>query len=803
MSPNIPDVPHLVNRPGGTNGHAHPPNDHAEPIFAVQQTEALAVVRLILGRKVAPKTRKALAAATPTEWGGLAEFVEASTGLEPEALWRATREQYLGGLKLRYPGPAKLILDALTVAWKAAQDQDPGDEPEEKPPRRPFVCAIKGVTEFVRTDYRLTWAVKRILVMGQPCVVGAPKKSMKTSTMFDLFVSLASGTPFLGEFEVPGPVPVLLISGESGGFVMQETLDRVCRAKGVNPIDLEDRLFIGDELPQLGVDADMEALAEFIRDNGIKVVIIDPLYLCLLAGAEGRRLDPSNLFDVGPLLLAVSRTCLSAGATPVLVHHFRKNGADPNDLPELEELAYAGIQEFARQWVLLKRRERFEPGSGVHKLWLAVGGSAGHSGEWALDITEGVMDDNFQGRRWEVSIKLASDARSEVVQSKEVVKTEQQTEKARQKDEAAAKRVRNDAVDALIRLEELVKKFGRLPSKTEWKDGLHAWNTSRFGPAFSFLMENRMAESVPSAKLTAQGKNLVYDGYRPVKGTSQTDPDGSQTNCVSPTQTRTGDESDGLGASSPVGGSPNSESGSSSGSNPNSDTQGRGTKTEIVSPAPPLSVGQTLPTRLPLNACPDVVEDGQGGYSVEISGDGEIRWLGSFRGNLTDDPDKAASFTSEAEAAEAIKTWLVANPAPSVPEVIKPRVEPKATVYITGGVGQLLKEEGVFASAERVSIAQHKDGGCIRCRWRPTGKKNYVSADRDWRDNRYLLVLLGDGHPEPTPGDFIRKPDDRKHDHLRAFDEVIDRHIAETGAEVLVDWRDVTKGDPAGGGGLP
>lgn len=67
-------------------------------------------------------------------------------------------------------------------------------------------------------------------------------------------------------------------------------------------------------------------------------------------------------------------------------------------------------REFARQWVILGRREAYEPGSGLHRLTMVVSGSTGQSGSWALDIDEGRLDVEFGGRRWDVMMSTTSDA---------------------------------------------------------------------------------------------------------------------------------------------------------------------------------------------------------------------------------------------------------------------------------------------------------------------------------------------------------------------------------------------------------
>src|SRR5690606_34992919 len=46
---------------------------------------------------------------------------------------------------------------------------------------------------------------------------------------------------------------------------------------------------------------------------------------------------------------------------------------------------------------------------GHHELWMSVGGSAGHSGLWGLNIDEGTRQD-AGGRRWDVEVLSAREA---------------------------------------------------------------------------------------------------------------------------------------------------------------------------------------------------------------------------------------------------------------------------------------------------------------------------------------------------------------------------------------------------------
>src|SRR5262249_35484550 len=158
----------------------------------------------------------------------------------------------------------------------------------------------------------------------------------------------------------------------------------------------------------------VEQVAELqrgLKERAIDVLIVDPLYLCLLAGSGPTGPKAENLFDVGPLLLAIAQACLSIGVTPVLAHHTKKGSSASLKPLDLDDLAYSGVAEFSRQWLLLSRREEYEPGTGIHRMLLNVGGSAGQSGLWALEIAEGVIGEDFTGRKWEVAVATATEAR--------------------------------------------------------------------------------------------------------------------------------------------------------------------------------------------------------------------------------------------------------------------------------------------------------------------------------------------------------------------------------------------------------
>lgn len=306
--------------------------------------------------------------------------------------------------------------------------------------RKPFSLDLVTSERFFASTYDLQWLVEDVLVRDEPIIIGGPSKTLKTSILIDLVIALASATPFLGRFNVPRVARSAFISGESGRRVIQVNAKQVCLSRGImNRSELP--IHWGFKLPTLTYPEHLDVLRKAIEDNGIEFIALDPFYLMVL----GKTVDPKSMFDMGPLLSEVSALCLEAGCTPILAHHFTKNREHAHGLPEMAELAYAGVAQFMRQWILVSPREKFNAEIGKFFLHFVYGGSAGHCGEIALDIEVGKLTRERDGRKWVVTVATPSEERTSKQEQKRAQGERMDAEKA----EAKGAQEREDAARML------------------------------------------------------------------------------------------------------------------------------------------------------------------------------------------------------------------------------------------------------------------------------------------------------------------------------------------------------------------
>jgi hypothetical protein len=249
-------------------------------------------------------------------------------------------------------------------------------------------------SELCRKEIIREYIVEDFMVRNEPMVIGGASKSLKTTVALELAVSIATGTSFLGHFEVKAPRRVLMVSGESGESTIQDALRLIANRKCLEFDELKD-LEISTHLPKLDDVHQVGDLIQDLKERAIEVVIIDPLYRSLRVG-DGA----SNVYAMGERLEQIAEQIQRAGLTTILLHHFRKQGRTHSEPPDLEDLSQSGVAEFARQFLLLKRREVYGR-DGNHTLWFHWGGSAGHQGSMVLAARTGTRKD---GLKWECEL---------------------------------------------------------------------------------------------------------------------------------------------------------------------------------------------------------------------------------------------------------------------------------------------------------------------------------------------------------------------------------------------------------------
>lgn len=388
------------------------------------------------------------------------------------------------------------LAPAVTNEGGAPVDDQPGEPSDEAPPSSPKEEKYKLVdhAEFRQADFRVEWLVDWFLAAKQPAVVAGPSKGMKTSVLVDLALSLATATPHLGRWNVKRQVRTAIVSGESGGFTLQETSRRILAAKGLPDHAPDGWLKWEFTLPTFADLIDTADFADRLAALACEVVIIDPFYLTLGA------VDAKNMFEMGAVLRAVGELLLKRHGITVIIAHHANRLLPVGEPMELTHLAYSGLEQFVRQYVFINRREHYQ-NDGRHELWYRYGGSAGHSGLYRLAIDEGVLGPDTPIRRWDVEVTTPTETRVRDYEQKR----EERRAEATTQSELDGRAVML-AVDA-----ELVNMPGATMAKIRERSGM---SHARASAAIERLLAADVLAKVKFTRAGGRGSVQEVSGYK-------------------------------------------------------------------------------------------------------------------------------------------------------------------------------------------------------------------------------------------------------------------------------------------------
>lgn len=173
------------------------------------------------------------------------------------------------------------------------------------------------VGDLVEVDPEHAWLI-RDLWLGQAVgIIGGPPKCCKSWLGLDMALSIASGTPCLGRFEVMAQGPALIYLAEDALPNIRARVEGLCihRALDLTRVDLH---VITAPTVRLDLQQDRARLVATIDRLKPRFLLLDPL-------VRLHRLDENSSGDISGLLSFLRELSRAHDLAIGLVHHMSKN----------------------------------------------------------------------------------------------------------------------------------------------------------------------------------------------------------------------------------------------------------------------------------------------------------------------------------------------------------------------------------------------------------------------------------------------------------------------------------------------
>ena len=237
------------------------------------------------------------------------------------------------------------------------------------------------------------WTAKGLIIQPTYGMLAGAEKSLKSYIAQFIAVGAAAGVPILGQFQVPTPIPTLMMVGEGGRLPYTRRLERIARAYGVNLADLP--LFSTFDVASTVSDQFRHSLVRNMKELWPGLVIIEPFYAFHGSASEGKLLHVE-----GEQLVWLSHTVNEYGADLIIGNHYNQTGTGSG----LRRITGAGPAEWSDSWWIVEKDEsRSDVSTGHFELSFDVGSRQWGGTSWDLVIDLGAFDDDTMDNEGDIT----------------------------------------------------------------------------------------------------------------------------------------------------------------------------------------------------------------------------------------------------------------------------------------------------------------------------------------------------------------------------------------------------------------
>ena len=178
---------------------------------------------------------------------------------------------------------------------------------------------VVRAAELVDGDPEPTWLFEGLWAESGVGLVGGEPKSFKSWLALEMAVSLASGRPCLGLYDVARTGRVLIYMAEDAAAVVKQRLTAICRHRRLDLAALPIYVITADVL-RLDHDADQQRLRTTIDQLRPRMLVLDPL-------VRLHGVNENSAGEISALLAYFRQIQRTFDCAVVIVHHSRKNGS--------------------------------------------------------------------------------------------------------------------------------------------------------------------------------------------------------------------------------------------------------------------------------------------------------------------------------------------------------------------------------------------------------------------------------------------------------------------------------------------